>query len=76
MVLLEDVVHLGHVLAADGFDDVPLVIGGVKASATSALSFTHEGRASGQRVLPTHEGQRLYNTQLKYQEIFYTIPDK
>lgn len=58
VVLFEDVVHLSHVLAAYGFDDVPLVVGGVEASTTTALSFTDEGRAVGQRVLPTHMGKR------------------
>lgn len=58
VVLFEDVVHLSHVLAAYGFDDVPLVVGGVEASSTTALSFTNKGRTVCQRVLPTHMGKR------------------
>lgn len=58
VVLLENVVHLSHVLAAYGLDDVPLVVGGVEASTTTTLSFTDEGRSTGQRVLPTHIEKR------------------
>ena len=36
MVFLEDVVHLRHILAADGLDDVSLVVGGSESGRHSA----------------------------------------
>lgn len=51
MVLLEDVVHLGHVLAADGLDDVALVVRRVEAGAAPPLGLAVQGGAARQRVL-------------------------
>lgn len=51
MVLLEDVVHLGHVLAADGLDDVALVVRRVEAGAAPALRLAVQGGAARQGVL-------------------------
>lgn len=60
MVLLEDVVHLGHVLAADGFDDVALVIRRVEAGAAPSLGLAVQGGAACQGVLWTQsQRQRL-----------------
>lgn len=51
MVLLEDVVHLGYILAADGLDDVALVVRRVEAGAAPSLGLAVQGGAAGQRVL-------------------------
>ncbi len=59
VVLFEDVVHLSHVLAAYGFDDVPLVVGGVEASTTTALSFTDEGRHCGSKSSANTHGKEV-----------------
>jgi hypothetical protein len=55
VVLLEDVVHLGHVLAGDGLDDVALVVGGVEAGAAPPLGLAVQWRAPRQRVLPANQ---------------------
>lgn len=53
MVLLEDVVHLGHVLAADGLDNVALVVRRVEAGAAPSLGLAVQGGAARQGVLWT-----------------------
>ena len=40
VVLLEDVVHLSHILTGDCFDDVAFVVRGVEASPTPTLGIT------------------------------------
>lgn len=50
--------HLSHVLAGDDLDDIPLVVGRVKASATAALSIAGDGSAPSQRVLPMVQGKQ------------------
>lgn len=52
VVLLEDVVHLSHVLAGNGLDDVSFVIGRVKPSPAASLRVIGKGRTSGQGILP------------------------
>lgn len=63
MVLLENIVHLGHVLAGNGLDDVSFVIGCVKPSPASCLGVIGKGCTSGQGVLPggmrEEEGREL-----------------
>lgn len=58
VIFFKDVVHLCYVLTADGFNDVSLVIGGVKAGTTSALSLANKRCAAGQRVLHTIYGNK------------------
>lgn len=43
--------HLGHVLAADGLDDVALVVRRVEAGAAPALRLAVQGGAARQGVL-------------------------
>lgn len=52
VVLLQNIVHLGHVLAGDDLDDVPLVVWSVETSSTAALSITGNWGPACQRVLP------------------------
>lgn len=52
VVLLQNVVHLGHVLAGDDLDDVSLVVWSVETSSTAALSVTGNRGPACQRVLP------------------------
>ena len=55
VVLLEDVVHLRHILARDGLDDVALVVGGVEAGTAPPLGLAVQRRAPCQRVLPANQ---------------------
>lgn len=63
MILLKDVVHLGHILTADGLDDVAFVIGGVEACTAAPLGLAVQRSAACQRVLQTDrqdtEGKRV-----------------
>lgn len=52
VVFLQDVVHLGHVFAGDGLDDISFVIGRVEPCPTAGLRVVGEGCASGQGILP------------------------
>lgn len=47
--------HLCHVLAADGFDDVAFVIRGVEAGAAPSLGVSVQRSASSQRILQTED---------------------
>lgn len=58
MVLLEDVVHLGHVFARDGLDDVPPVVGRVEPGPAAGLRVIGKGCAPGQGVLPAGRRRR------------------
>lgn len=60
MVLLEDVVHLGHVLAADGLDDVALVVRRVEAGAAPSLGLAVQGGAARQGVLWTQSQRQRF----------------
>lgn len=51
MVFLENVMHLGHILAADGLDDVAFVVRGMKAGPTPSLGLTVQGSTACQRIL-------------------------
>lgn len=62
MVLLEDVVHLCHILAADGLYDVAFVTRHVEASPTPSLGFTVQGGTACQRVLQMHTVNIISNT--------------
>lgn len=64
VVLLQDVVHLSHILTGNGLDDVSLVIGSVKTSPTACLGVIGKGCAPGQGILPgwvKGEGRREEN---------------
>ena len=43
--------HLSHILAADGFDDVALVVRGMEAGPTPSLGLNVQRSAACQRVL-------------------------
>ena len=47
--------HLCHVLAADGLDDVALVIRGMEAGPAPSLGLAVQGSAARQGVLKTHD---------------------
>lgn len=53
MVFLQNVVHLRHVLAADGLDDVAFVVRGMESRAAPSLGLAVQGGAACQRVLQT-----------------------
>lgn len=48
MVFLQNVVHLSHILAADGLDDVAFVIRGMESGTTSSLGLTVQRSAACQ----------------------------
>lgn len=48
MVFLQNVMHLSHVLAADGLDDVAFVIGGMEPGTAASLRLTVQRSAAGQ----------------------------
>lgn len=48
MVFLQNVVHLSHVLAADGLDDVAFVIRGMESGTAASLRLTVQRSAAGQ----------------------------
>lgn len=58
VVLLQDVVHLGHIFTCDGLDDVSPVAGRVEASAAPRLRVVGQGRAPGQGILPRRKEGR------------------
>lgn len=58
MVFLQDVVHLSHVLAADGLDDVAFVARGVESGAAASLRLAVQRSAAGQWILQT-DGEKL-----------------
>lgn len=47
MVFLQNVMHLSHVLAADGLDDVAFVIGGMESGTAASLRLTVQRSAAG-----------------------------
>lgn len=49
--------HLGHILAADGLDDVAFVIRGMEAGPAPSLGLTVQGSAACQGVLQTHRAK-------------------
>lgn len=73
MVFLQNVVHLCHVLAADGLDDVAFVVRGMESGTAASLRLTVQRSAAGQWILQTDEktlkAQRLmkisYRKELK-----------
>lgn len=46
--------HLGHILAADGLDDVAFVVWGMEAGPAPSLGLTVQGSTARQWVLQTH----------------------
>lgn len=48
VVFLQNVVHLSHVLAADGLDDVAFVVRGVESGAAASLRLAVQRSAAGQ----------------------------
>jgi hypothetical protein len=52
VVLLQDVVHLCHVLTGNGLDDVSFIIRRVKPSPAASLGVIGKGCTSGQGILP------------------------
>lgn len=53
MVFLQNVMHLGHIFAADGLDDIALVIRGMETGPAPSLGLTVQRSAACQRVLQT-----------------------
>lgn len=53
MVFLQNVVHLGHILAADGLDDVAFVIRGMESGTAPSLGLTVQRSAACQWILQT-----------------------
>lgn len=51
VILLQNVVHFGDVLAGDDLDDVPLVIRGMEPRPAASLCVTRNGGAPSERVL-------------------------
>lgn len=43
--------HLSHILAADDFDDIALIVRGMKAGPTATLGLAVQGSTASQRVL-------------------------
>ena len=54
MIFLQDVMHLCHILTADGLDHVALVIRGMETRPTATLGVTVQGSAACQGVLKTN----------------------
>lgn len=50
--------HFSDVLAADGLDDVSLVVRGMEAGAAASLGLTVQGSAACQRVLQTQSSDK------------------
>lgn len=48
MVFLQNVVHLCHVLAADGLDDVAFVVRGMESGTAASLRLAVQRSAAGQ----------------------------
>ncbi len=48
MVFFENVMHLGHILAADGLDDVAFVVRGMEAGPAPSLGLTNQWSAACQ----------------------------
>ena len=62
MVLLEDVVHLGDVLARHRLDDEAVVVAGQEAVAEATLGVAVQRRAPRQRVLEHRAPACVRNT--------------
>lgn len=58
MVFLQNVVHLGHVLAADGLDDVAFIVRSMESGTAASLRLTVQRSAAGQWILQT-DGRKL-----------------
>lgn len=67
--------HLCHVLAADGLDDVAFVIRGMEAGPAPSLGLTVQGSTACQGVLKTHRAktEREKNNDNVYQDVHTEI---
>lgn len=48
MVFLQNIVHLGHVLAADGLDDIAFIVRSMESGTAASLRLTVQRSAAGQ----------------------------
>lgn len=73
VVFLQDVVHLGHIFACNGLDDVSFVIGRVEPSSTACLGVVGEGCTPGQGILPV--GIRWEQGREPVKDVAFRFPD-
>lgn len=65
--------HLSHILAADGFDDIALIVRGMKAGPTATLGLAVQGSTASQRVLQKQNKSGKAHTKdiLSYKDILW-----